>query len=99
MIICSAIKFQLIDSEYFHIMCGKRHADILQTMFSLGIKYNRTTHIQGFLTDENQFVDRYDAFDIALESEQILPEVLEEYQEKYSSLRGIALFSEDIWPD
>ena len=85
MLISSAIKFQEIGSNYFQIMCGKRHADIFQRMFQLGIKYNKKTYETGFLTDNFQFLNRKDAASEALESGQIKELI-------------IPLFSEDVWP-
>ena len=96
-IVAAAIKFYQDGYEYPTIMCGRRHSDVFQQMFSLGIKYDKKTHIQGFLTNDNQFVDRYAAFDIALEAEQIIPSALECYMETRPTLKGIPLFSEDVW--
>ena len=86
-IICSAIKFQILNSEYFQIMCGLRHADVFELMFHQKIEYNRKTHIQGFLTSSDRFVDRYEAAEIALKSGQITD----------NSIR--MLYSEDIWSE
>lgn len=87
-LICSAIKFRMINSEYFHIMCGKRHADIFETMFHLGIKYDKITHIQGFMTDNNRFIDRYEAYEIAKANGQLICEG-----------DSRILYSEDVWPE
>ena len=92
-LVSAAIKFYMNDDAYPTIMCGKRHAYILEKMFSLGIKYDKQTAVQGFLTDTNLFVDRYNAFLIARETDQFLPEAKEAYADK-----DIAqLFSEDVW--
>lgn len=87
MLVASAIKFQRIDSKYFHIMCGKRHAYILEEMFKLGIEYDKKTVQYGFLTDDDRFVNRIEAVSIAHECHQI--------PEDFSST---ALYSEDVWP-
>lgn len=86
-IICSAIKFQIIGSEYFHIMCGKRHADVFETMFHQKIEYDKKTHVQGFLTSTDRFVDRYEAAEIALAAKQITNSNIH------------ILYSEDVWPE
>ena len=86
-LVCSAIKFQIVGSDYFHIMCGKRHADIFETMFKLRIQYEKTTHEQGFLTSNDRFVDRYEAVDIALAAGQI------------SDTNIKILYSEDVWEE
>lgn len=90
-IVSSAIKFQVLGSDYFQIMCGKRHRDVLLYMFSLGIKYNKQTAVQGFLTDSDQFVDRKIARVIAENNGQII------FNEHNKSMDE--LFSEDLWPD
>ena len=88
-LVAAAIKFYPKDSTYPQIVCGKRHCDCLEWMFKHQVEYDKQTHIQGFLTEDNQFIDRYEAMDIALEEEQLLdPEI-------YQS--GKPLFSEDVW--
>lgn len=86
-IISSAIKFQIIGSDYWHIMCGLRHADIFETMFNHKIKYDKNTAVQGFLTDTNQFVDRKEAVKIAWSALQISDPSIQ------------ILYSEDIWEE
>ncbi len=95
-LVCSAIKFQMIGDEYFQIMCGKRHPNVFEKMFKLGIQYDKTTHIQGFLTSEDRFVDRFEAIDIAKNANQLSEEVIERLnRSKYSQ----QLYSEDVWPE
>lgn len=89
-LVSSAIKFQNTNSEYFDVMCGKRHPDILHRMFLMRIDYDRNTAVQGFMTDTNQFVDRYDAMEIAFNAKQI-------DEKTYDPSRQ--LFSEDVWPE
>ena len=89
-LVSSAIKFQNTNSEYFDVMCGKRHADILHRMFLMRINYDRNTAVQGFMTDTNQFVDRYDAMEIAYNAKQIDEKTYNPSQQ---------LFSEDVWPE
>lgn len=89
-LVSSAIKFQNTNSEYFDVMCGKRHADILHRMFLMRIDYDRESAVQGFMTDTNQFVDRYDAMEIAYNAKQI-------DEKTYDPCRQ--LFSEDVWPE
>lgn len=89
-LVSSAIKFQNTNSEYFDVMCGKRHSDILHRMFLMRIDYDRNTAVQGFMTDTNQFVDRYEAMELAYDAGQI-------DEKTYDSCRQ--LFSEDVWPE
>ena len=92
-LVCSAIKFNIFGDCYPTIMCGKRHCDVWEKMHILHIKYDKNTYVQGFLTNENTFVDRYDAFEIARTANQFLPEAKEEYKDVSST----ALYSEDVW--
>ena len=92
-IISAAIKFKPKGSEYFQIMCGKRHCNVLEKIYNLHIEYDKKTSVQGFLTDNNTFVDRYEAFEIARAADQLLPEAKEEYKDKVVT----QLFSEDVW--
>ena len=88
-LVAAAIKFYPIDSEYPQIVCGKRHCDCLEWMFKHKAEYDKRTHVQGFLTEDNQFVDRYEAMNIAVDEEQLLdPEIYKP---------GQPLFSEDVW--
>lgn len=95
-LISSAIKFYLKDQSYPQIICGKRHCDCFELMFKYKFEYDRLTCVQGFLTDKNAFVDRYKAYEIAIEANQLLPEAIQEYSKKPIS-SSIPLFSEDIW--
>ena len=45
-LVSSAIKFRNTNSEYFDVMCGKRHADILHRMFLMRIDYDRNTALE-----------------------------------------------------
>jgi hypothetical protein len=92
-VVSAAIKFYMLNDSYPTIMCGKRHADIFEKMYNLHIQYDKKTAIQGFLTDNNTFVDRYEAFEIARIADQFLPEAKIEYANKTIS----ELYSEDVW--
>lgn len=88
-IVSSAIKFQITGSDYFHILCGKRHCDIFNLMRSLGITYNKQTYESGFMTDRNKFVDRKTAKIIAIHSGQII--------RHSAGIHSKELYSEDLW--
>ena len=47
-IIASAIKFKPKGCDYFQIMCGKRHCNVLEMMYKLGIEYEKKSAVQGF---------------------------------------------------
>ena len=88
-LVAAAIKFYPKDSKYPQIVCGKRHCDCFEWMFKHQVEYDKTTQVQGFLTEDNRFVDRYEAMDIAFEERQLLN--LDDYKV------AKPLFSEDVW--
>ena len=92
-LVSAAIKFYIKGDTYPTIMCGKRHYNVLEKMYNLHIEYDKQTAIQGFLTDNDTFVDRYEAFEIACAAGQLLPEAKEEYKDKIIT----QLFSEGVW--
>lgn len=87
-LIASAIKFYNEDNGKWIVMTGIRHANILYDMYTLKIKYDKSLCIQGFLTNDGDFVDRYEAKDIAIKANQIIVPFEDTYPE---------LFSEDVW--
>ena len=98
-IVSAAIKFKPKGFDYFQIMCGKRHCDVLEIMHLLKINYERSTAVQGFLTDEDQFVDRYDAALAAYYSGQLSPdtELWQKMASEETSMNAHELYSEDLW--
>lgn len=84
MIVCSAIKFSY--NNYPIIICGKRHGDCIKSMsdFSSIKIIDRKNIVQGFLTDDNKFLDRKQAALYAYQNGQV-----EELSE--------TLISEDLW--
>ena len=103
-LVASAIKFYPIDSEeYPVVVCGKRHCNCFELMYNHQLNYNKQTHVQGFLTDENRFVDRYEAAEIAWYANQVLKEsdtyqkMWEDYVKNGELTRAYQLFSEDLW--
>ena len=92
-VVFAAIKYYIKGNTYPIIMCGKRHCDVLEKIYNMHIEYDKQTAAQGFLTDNDTFVDRYEAFEIARAADQLLPEAKEEYKDKIIT----QLFSEDVW--
>lgn len=86
-IVAAAIKFHLVDSDSFIVLTGFRHSDIFEQAQRLKINYDRWMIAQGFLTDENTFVDRQEAREIAEKANQIVPK-----KDTYAQL-----YSEDLW--
>ena len=98
-LVSAAIKFKPKGSEYFQIMCGKRHCNVLEMMFKLRIEYDKATAVQGFLTDEDQFLDRYDSALAAFQSGQLSPDtdLWKKMASEELSMNAHLLFSEDLW--
>lgn len=94
-ILCSAIWFD-DGIEHTHecaniksgfVVCGRRHHNVFSTMYHLTNKdtsYLKLEKSQGFLTNTNRFVDRYEGRQIAFTSGQTKDD------------KG-QLFSEDLW--
>lgn len=91
MIIASAIMFYSKEDLYLKypkVITARRHADIYEQM--LGLDYQKNMVIEGFWTNTDKFLDRYDAKELAYNCDQIT-------EEQYYNTGG--LYSEDIWPD
>jgi len=91
-IICSAI-LVYNQTKYVHqpknidlgfVVCGRRHHNCIQTLSLIDIKWKEFPYIQGFLTSDDNFVDRVSAVKIAFDCGQI-----KEIKDK--------LFSEDLY--
>ena len=102
-LVAAAIKFYPKDSEYPQIICGKRHCNCFEWMFKHQVEYDKITHEQGFSTDENHFVNRYQAAEIAWYANQVLKEsdtyqkMWEDYINNGELTKAYQLFSEDLW--
>lgn len=64
-----------------------RHSDIICSMSAAGAKTSGS--IQGFLADNGEFLDRKEAFKIAAESHQLIP------NRRYTP--EDVLYTEDLW--
>jgi hypothetical protein len=84
MIVASAIKITK-EGEYPIIVMGERHHNCFETIWNLGIRRPYVDE-QGFLTDNNTFLDRQAAYKYATSCGQIT-------QGEYPS----TLYSEDLW--
>lgn len=98
-IVAAAIKFKPLDSEYYQIMCGKRHCNVLELMYKHGLDYHKVGAVQGFLTEDDQFLDRYDAARMAYYSGQLSPntELWQKMARDEDMIYAHPLFSEDLW--
>ena len=87
--IAAAVQYTPTGSSFSHIVCAKRHCDCYEWLFNHRVNYDHSTCIEGFFTNTNQFVDRYDAMNMALDYGQVKEE------DGYES--GQQLYSEDLW--
>lgn len=95
-ILCAAIYFD-DGKERVHqpknidtgiVVCGQRHGNAFVILYEIAEPdYDKQKVIQGFLTSKNRFVDRVEAFKIAVKMKQ----TMKEYEE------GKILFSEDLY--
>lgn len=95
MIIASAIKFFYkddVEHKFPQIWTGLRHPDIFERMFKMGVEYDKNSYIQGFITDTDEFLDRYEAAYEAIDSKQVNPDNI------WSPYDTKILCSEDVWP-
>ena len=67
------------------VICGRRHADCFEQLYKHW-KYDRNKVKQGFYTDKGNFLDRYEAMELALKNGQLAQPT--EFKE---------LWSEDLW--
>lgn len=98
-IICSAIHFH-DDKEHVHqprniktgyVLCGLRHHNCFASLTVLKkdanlAKMKLPKHVQGFLTSLNNFMNREEAYNLALKVGQI-----------EHTVKGPILISEDLW--
>ena len=102
-IVASAIKFYPKDSEYPVVVCGKRHCNCIEWMWKHQADYDKKTMVQGFVTEDHVFLDRYEAAEHAWANKQMLPEsdTFQKMKRDTLTYGGIAhsfpLFSEDLW--
>lgn len=97
-ILCAAIWFK-DGKEYVHnpnnitsgyVICGRRHHNcyaILGQVLQPNKEYKQVEDVEGFITNLNRFVDRFEAWTIAENAKQIINE--SRYEGK--------LYSEDLY--
>jgi hypothetical protein len=85
------------------VLCGLRHAAIISNFFYLtGIRLSTIKSIQGFVTNDNRFLDRDESLDLMIETGQLLAikgETIENYPKNKQKrlLIGGVLTSEDLY--
>ena len=88
MVICSALKL----NEYIVVPCC-RHHDGFSLLKELGIDQKNYNIVQGFITDENEFLDRKQAYERAKMCGQIPVQLRYDKVSKGQN----ELFSEDLY--
>jgi len=99
MIICAAVKFQMVnenlgDENGFVVIPGHRHADCYHTIKDLG--FNRedyTKHIEGFIDNNGDFWDREESLFKATQCGQLSSTVKQDKRTRNT----YELFSEDLY--
>ena len=97
MIICAALKINQKNKDPI-IIAGFNHASCYQTLYELNLELSLITRRdnlaeEGFLTNENTFVNRREAFMIARQCGQLSTQAL--YDKAMRRENG--LFSEDLY--
>lgn len=90
MITSAACRAVINNNEVVTIKCH-RHCDFFEIMKLLHIDYDKSSVEQGFInwdkdTRTETFVDRYEAYQIALTEQQL-----------FSTLHVVPLYTEDLW--
>lgn len=89
MIICAAIK----DTRTGAVFGGIRHGFIYSAMHDAGITPPHAAAIEGFLDEKNNFYNRYEAYDIAMNNGQLSATTRQYKRDKGET----ELFSEDLY--
>lgn len=94
MIICAAIKitFQRAGKTLTAVIPGYRHSNCWELISAFGIPAERE-EVEGFMTSQGAFLDRYDAFNHAMRCGQLSDTTRTAKAEKGERL----LYSEDIY--
>ena len=96
MIVCAALKIR--DGIYEYTVCGLRHSDCYATLFDLNKELSKKARansavVEGFLTTDNEVLDRYEAYEHAKTCGQIPAQLRYGKGERHET----ALYSEDLY--
>lgn len=96
MILCAAIKFHIEKTGNDVVVPCWRHAEAYKIMKSLGFqpKDGYKEVAQGFITTDNEFLDRKEAYEYAIKCGQI-SQTARWYKEDHEEIAE--LYSEDIY--
>lgn len=85
MIVLSAVRIYF-DENVFCTFCGKRHPDCYELIYKMNINPYEYSIVEGFITDDDIFLNRHDAKNYAISHNQLK-----------SDSQYLELYSEDIW--
>lgn len=98
MILASAIKFHILETDEDVILCGSRHGDIFKQIKYLGFepKEGYVEEEQGFIDHHNNFLTREEALEHAFQCGQLSSKI---YYNRIEGREcgGKQLISEDLW--
>lgn len=98
MILASAIKFHILETNEEVILCGSRHGDVFKQLKYLGFepKEGYVEEEQGFIDQHNKFYTREEALEHAYQCGQLSSRIY--YDRLDGKLAGgKKLISEDLW--
>ena len=76
-----------VNGEVFAMLKPCGHSDVYKWLHNVDMDISNSCICEGFITDTNEFVDRYKAAKIAKKANQIINDDFVEY----------GLYSEDVW--
>lgn len=98
MILASAIKFKILETNEEVILCGARHGDVFKQLKYLGFeaKEGYVEEEQGFIDHHNNFLTREEALEHAHQCGQLSSKIYYNRIEGHEC-GGKKLISEDLW--
>lgn len=75
------------NGKVYHVESPGRHGDVFRHMHEIGVIFEENE--QGFLTDQDRFVNRKEAWHIAIQANQII--------RTFETSTVDELFSEHVW--
>lgn len=97
MILASAIKFHIDDTNEDVVLCGCRHGDIFLQLKQLGFEARKGYKeiAQGFIDHKGNFLTRKEAYRHAKEIGQLCDKII--YDRENGRDFGENMISEDLW--
>lgn len=97
MILASAIKYYIEDTDKEVILCGARHGNIFEQLEGLGFDPRKSYKEieQGFIDHKNNFLTREEAYEHAKMCGQISEKII--YERENGGVGGRKMISEDLW--